>query len=192
MKKILDKVIIECLSYYIRKKVCLVGKGQRFSKTSGISFLDGSCRDDIILERNVDMYGILQTSNHGKIIFHEYSKIGSGCKVLCVNRVEIGAYTAIGQDVVITDNNNHPISPAYRKEMRLTSHGSDMRQWKHSVNAPIVIGENVWIGSNSRICKNVHIGDNAIVAECSVVTKDVPANSIVAGNPAKVVKVNIE
>lgn len=51
-----------------------------------------------------------------------------------------------------------------------------------------IIGENCWIGANVRICKGVTIGDNSVVAACSVVTKDVPANCIVAGNPAKVVK----
>ena len=45
-----------------------------------------------------------------------------------------------------------------------------------------IIGENCWIGANVRICKGVTIGDNSVVAACSVVTKDVPANCIVAGN----------
>ena len=67
-----------------------------------------------------------------------------------------------------------------------------MRMWKHSANAPIIIGENCWIGTNVRICKGVTIGDNSVIAACSVVTKDVPANCIVAGNPAKIVKSNID
>ena len=111
---------------------------------------------------------------------------------MCINRVEIGAYTAIAPEVTICDNNNHPVCPAFRKKMRMTPEGHIMRSWKYSANAPITIGENCWIGSNSRICKGVTIGDNAIVAACSVVTKDVPANSIVAGNPAKVVKTDID
>ena len=67
-----------------------------------------------------------------------------------------------------------------------------MRKWKHSVSSPIIIGENVWIGSNVRICKGVTIGDNSVIAACSVVTKDVPANAIAAGNPAKIVKTDID
>ena len=54
------------------------------------------------------------------------------------------------------------------------------------------IGDDCWIGTNVRICKGVTIGDNSIVAACSVVTKDVPANCIVAGNPAKIVKTGID
>ena len=76
--------------------------------------------------------------------------------------------------------------------MRPTPVDHDLRMWKHSVHAPIIIGENVWIGSHVRICKGVTIGDNSVVAANSVVTKDVPANCIVAGNPAKIVKTEID
>ena len=67
-----------------------------------------------------------------------------------------------------------------------------MRSWKYSASKPIRIGENVWIGENVRICKGVTIGNNAVIAACSVVTKDVPANAIAAGNPAKIVKTDID
>lgn len=62
----------------------------------------------------------------------------------------------------------------------------------HSANAPIAIGRNCWIGQNARIQKGVTIGDNSIIAANSVVTKDVPANAIAAGNPAKIVKTDID
>jgi acetyltransferase-like isoleucine patch superfamily enzyme len=54
--------------------------------------------------------------------------------------------------------------------------------------APIIIGNNVWIGSNSTILPGVVIGDNSIIGAGSVVTKNVPSNVIVAGVPAKVIK----
>ncbi|WP_376715052.1 DapH/DapD/GlmU-related protein [Janibacter limosus] len=54
--------------------------------------------------------------------------------------------------------------------------------------APIVIGRKVWIGANATILKGVTIGDGAIVAAGAVVTKDVPADSIVVGAPARVVR----
>ncbi len=56
------------------------------------------------------------------------------------------------------------------------------------VSAPIKIGDNVWIGANSVILKGVTIGNNAIIAAGSIVTKDVPANAIVGGCPAKVIR----
>ena len=57
--------------------------------------------------------------------------------------------------------------------------------------APIVLGKNVWIGSNATILQGVTIGDNAIVAAGAVVTKDVAANTVVGGVPAKFIR-NIE
>ena len=56
------------------------------------------------------------------------------------------------------------------------------------IPAPIIVGKNVWIGSNSTILQGVSIGDGAIVAAGAVVTKDVPANSIVGGIPAKLIR----
>lgn len=53
---------------------------------------------------------------------------------------------------------------------------------------PIIIGNNVWIGGHSVIIGGVEIGDNSIIASGSVVTKDVPENTIFAGNPAKKLK----
>jgi NDP-sugar pyrophosphorylase family protein len=54
--------------------------------------------------------------------------------------------------------------------------------------AEVVLEDNVWIGDSAIVCKGVHIGDNSIVGAGAVVTRDVPANTIVAGNPAKPVK----
>lgn len=93
---------------------------------------------------------------------------------------------------VITDNNNHPVNPIDRRIMTLTPSGSFERSWINSDNAPIIIGRNVWVGENARICKGVTIGDGAVIAANAVVTKDVPANSIAAGNPARIVKTQID
>ena len=57
--------------------------------------------------------------------------------------------------------------------------------------APIVLGRNVWVGSNSTILQGVTIGDGAIIAAGAVVTKDVPANTVVGGVPARHIR-NIE
>lgn len=64
----------------------------------------------------------------------------------------------------------------------------DPWKWHHAEAAPIVIEDDVWIGEYAAIMKGVTIGKGAIVAAHAVVTKDVPAYTVVAGNPAKVVK----
>lgn len=174
------------------KNATLKGNNHHFGLHSCVILQDGAIKENVIIEDGAWPLGIIQVQNNGKVIMHKHSKIDGSTKITCVNKVEIGAYTAIAVNTIICDNNNHPVSPAYRRKMRTTPEGSESRKWKYSDNAPIIIGENVWIGSNVRICKGVTIGDNSVIAACSVVTKDIPANCIAAGNPAKVVKMNID
>lgn len=106
-------------------------------------------------------------------------KLGSGffnsnIKIRCHERIEIGEDVAISHDVTIMDSDAHEgLWEGYEK------------------TKPIKIGNHVWIGTRVTILKGVTIGDNAIIAAGSVVTKDVPNNTIVAGVPAKVIKTDI-
>jgi acetyltransferase-like isoleucine patch superfamily enzyme len=68
------------------------------------------------------------------------------------------------------------------------NHGAVPEQRHITYPFPIVIGEYVWIGANATILPGVEIGDNAIIAAGAVVTKHVPENAVVAGVPAKVIK----
>lgn len=72
----------------------------------------------------------------------------------------------------------HPINPKYRKL------GKDY----YELAFPVKIGNNVWIGGKAIICPGVTIGDNVVVGAGAVVTKDVPSNVVVAGNPAKIIR----
>ena len=176
------------------QKVATISQNQDFNfcrKSSTISLMDGSSSKDIIIGEKVWMWGTLNSQSGGKIIMGDYSKIGGGSVINAVESVQIGNYTGIAENVHITDNNNHPVNPSYRKYMRICR-DMEPRYWKHSDHAPVIIGENCWIGRNVSIMKGVTIGDNSVIAANSVVTKSVPANCIAAGNPAKVVKTNIE
>lgn len=192
LRKIINYFRYQRAKRNLHKNATLIGHNHSLSPETRIELMDGARKENVILKDGCWPEGVITVQNNGAVIMHEHSKIGHTTRILCVNRVEIGAYTAIANGTTICDNNNHPISPSFRKKMRLTPVGDDMRMWKHSANAPIIIGENCWIGANVRICKGVTIGDNSIVAACSVVTKDVPANCIVAGNPAKIVKTGID
>jgi acetyltransferase-like isoleucine patch superfamily enzyme len=103
----------------------------------------------------------------GKRIF-----INSGCKFQDQGGVVIGDDCLIGHNAVMATL-NHDLIPSRRADMH---------------PAPIVVGRNVWIGSNATILPGVTIGDDAVVAAASVVTKDVPEKSIVVGSPARVVR----
>lgn len=103
----------------------------------------------------------------GKRVF-----INAGCKFQDQGGITIGDDTLIGHNAVLATL-NHGFAPEARKDM---------------APAPIVIGNNVWVGANVTILPGVTIGDNAIVAAGAVVTKDVAAGTVVGGVPAKYLK----
>ena len=176
----------------VKTNATIIGENHYIADSAVVILGDGATRDQVQLMDSCWLEGIIHVRSKGVVIMHENSRLAPSSQILSVNKVEIGPYTAIATNTTICDNNNHPVSPQYREYMRSTPKYNDAREWKHSDNAPIIIGRNCWIGSNVRICKGVTIGDNSVVAACSVVTKDVPANCIVAGNPAKVVKTDID
>jgi len=92
--------------------------------------------------------------------------------------VRIGEGTMIAPNVMIVDSDFHATWPP---EGRLTNPAFEM-------DADVVIGRNVWIGSRSMLLKGVNVGDNSIIAAGSVVVKDVPPNVIAGGVPARVLK----
>lgn len=190
--KLLKQIRLRKVTKKFKKNATLQGTNIEIGMHSIIRLADGARKENVILKEGCWPLGRIAVQSDGVFIMHEHSKIENTTRIQCVNRVEIGPYTAVAENTIICDNNNHPISPSYRKKMRLTPARHQMRMWKYSSSAPIIIGENCWIGSNVRICKGVTIGDNSVVAACSVVTKDVPANCVVAGNPAKVVKTDID
>lgn len=98
--------------------------------------------------------------------------INSGCHFQDQGGIKIGNNVLIGHNVVLATL-NHNFNPNLRGNI---------------IPSPIYIGNNVWIGSNSTICPGVTINDGAIIAAGSVVTKDIPENVIVGGNPAKIIK----
>lgn len=181
---------------FVRKDIAmhctLLGKSHGFRVNSRVKIAWGSTKDDVILHDHSELFGIIYSFNHGKVVMHEWSKLGPNSVISCANHIEIGRDTAIAFGVTIIDHNNHPINPSDRRYMRHTPHRSIERTPIYAAQKPIIIGENVWIGSNVRIQKGVTIGDNAIIASNSVVTHDVPANAIAAGNPARIVKEKID
>lgn len=112
----------------------------------------------------------------GEILIGDDSTFSHHCTLVSMAKIEIGRDTLIGNNVSIYDHNH-----GFRKA------GQPYREQGYEV-APILIGNNVWIGAHSVILKGVTIGDNAIIAAGSVVTGNIPAGELWGGTPAKKIK----
>jgi len=120
------------------------------------------------------------TGDLPKLIIGSNVSIGEHSHITCANKLIIGNNVLTGKKVLITDN----------------AHGSSKRRIldiapiirKVVSNGPVIIDDNVWVGEKASIMPNVHIGKGAIIGANAVVTKDVPAYTIVAGVPAKIIK----
>ncbi|MGL5722103.1 MAG: sugar O-acetyltransferase [Brevinema sp.] len=113
------------------------------------------------------------------IFIGENSYANYNLVILDICPVRIGANCMIAPNVQIHAA-THPVPFALRNER------ADGKIWEYGM--PITIGDNVWLGAGSIICPGVTIGDGAVVAAGAVVVKDVPANTLVGGNPAKIIK----
>lgn len=103
----------------------------------------------------------------------------SGGSICAASSIRIGAGCLIGANVTLADTDFHAISPSNR---RYNSNPDEIAV------APIVIEDNVFIGADVFILKGVTVGKNSVIGAASVVTRDVPENSVAAGNPARVVR----
>lgn len=101
------------------------------------------------------------------------SFINSDCKIRCHKEITIGEGCAISHDFTVMDSDAHELDG------------------NRNTN-PVHIGNHVWIGTRVTILNGVNVGDGAVIAAGSLVTKDVPAGSLVGGVPAKVIKEKVE
>lgn len=96
--------------------------------------------------------------------------INSGCLMMSAGGITIGDDTQIAANVQLISNNH------------------DLYERQVITCKPVHIGKNVWVGAGATILPGVTIGDNSVVGAGSVVTKNIPANAIAAGNPARIIK----
>lgn len=100
--------------------------------------------------------------------------INMGLTALDVAEIRIGADCQIGPHVQLLTP-THPVAPQPRRD-------------KLEAAKPITIGDNVWLGGGAIVCPGVTIGDNSVIGAGAVVTRDIPADSVAVGNPAKVIR----
>ena len=112
----------------------------------------------------------------GKLILEDYAQINSHCFLLAFDTIKIGKNSTLAYQTTILTSAN-PNYPYYR-----------LSKLYPPLHAPVIIGDNVWIGARSVVLPGVKIGNNVVVAAGAVVNKDVPDNCLVAGVPAVIKK----
>lgn len=183
MIRITDKIKRRYKAYLFRK-FCRLSGGLSVSASANV-FVEKGGRIDI--GKDCEICALLSCKKGGILTIGSHTTIRGG-EIQCLRKVQIGDHVIISNNVTISDNNNHPTSPLKRVKMCESGFHSTLWGWPESESAPVVICGNVWIGARCTILKGVTIGEGAIVACDSVVTKDVPPFTIAAGNPARIVK----
>ena len=114
--------------------------------------------------------------DYTNIVLHSNAEINTGCLLLAKDRIEIGENStlAYGATVLTSANPNGP--------------KNKLAELYPKMKAPVVIGDNVWVGANATILPGITIGEMSVIAAGAVVTKDVPSGVLVAGNPAVIKK----
>ena len=127
------------------------------------------CEGVVSLQRGVRLVvdGGTMTIGHGTNVN------GLGTRLLCRQEVTVGEHCTLSWDVTVTDSDFHALVVDGEQQ---------------PADGPVRLGDRVWVGTRAVVLKGVTIGDDAVVAAGAVVTRDVPAGSVVAGVPARVVR----
>lgn len=176
--EVYDSTDIEILKFQMKliqkvnayNKVPLTNNGIR-KRNKMLHQMLGGCGEDVYIETPFHAnFG----GSHVFIGNHFYANFN--LTLVDDGLIKIGDHVFIGPNVTIATA-QHP------KDHELRAKG-------YQYNLPVVIGNNVWIGSNAVVLPGVTIGDNTIIGAGSIVTKDIPSNVIAVGNPCKVIKEN--
>jgi acetyltransferase-like isoleucine patch superfamily enzyme len=154
-------------------------------------FMRSKHRPAVVLGNHVSCYAGCSFSlgPNGRATVGDFTLL-NGAMIMAEELIEIGSHVLISWNVGIADSDFHPIDAALRRQdtYALAPFYPDRPERPKIKTAPVKICDGAWIGMGAVILKGVTIGENSVVAAGAVVTKSVPPNVIVAGNPAVIVK----
>lgn len=167
---------------------CIIGDKTVFYPSANVINALGK-KDNIVIGANCHIKGEFFLFGHGgRIELGDYCYLGDNSRVWSAKRIRIGHRVLISHNCNIFDNDTHPLDPDARHrqfvDIITTGHPKviDLKEEE------VIIEDDVLIGANATVLKGVTLGRGAIVAAGSVVTRNVPPFTIVAGNPARIVR----
>jgi NDP-sugar pyrophosphorylase family protein len=135
--------------------------------------------DDVTIDGRCHFFFAARYNRRPTLTIGDATGIGHNCSFVIGERISIGKHCRIASGIHMFDVPGHPSDPASRRA-GMPANPEDVR--------PITIGDNVWIGNNAILYPGVTIGDNSVVSMGSVVMNSVPADTVVAGNPARQIR----
>jgi len=163
---------------------CNVAEGASMHRHSRVWNFQADKNSIAIGARSHILGELLVCAHGGSIRIGDACNIGEGSRIWSAASIAIGDRALISHGVNIHDTTSHSLSAASRHDHFISIIASGHPMVVDDVSAPIVIEDDAWIGFNATILKGVTIGKGAVVGAASLVTKDVPAYTVVAGNPA--------
>lgn len=106
---------------------------------------------------------------------------------VCAEKIVVGDDVLVSWGCTVVDHNSHAISWK-KRSYDVVNWLNGKKDWEYVDSRPVIIQSKAWVGFNVIILKGVTIGEGAIIGAGSVVTKDVPSHTVVAGNPAKIIR----
>lgn len=188
---VLKRAVIKYRNYQYRQ-IATVSKSAVIHDEASIRNLYDSPRK-IIIGDNTHIRCDIYLYKGGFISIGRDCYIGENSYIWSKERISIGDRVLIGHNVNIMDNTTHPIDAKLRHQdymniIGITEEHDKLKCEKYCDSAPIIISDDSWIASNVTILKGIKIGEGAIVASGSVVTRNVEPHTMVAGNPARIVR----
>jgi acetyltransferase-like isoleucine patch superfamily enzyme len=177
-----DRVRSGVVAFILGASGLRLGAGSQILGGRHIAFGKGIYAGRSLWLEAVTTYGA--QSFKPNIVIGDYVCFSDNVHISAIDSITVGAHTLFGSKVYVSDH-NHGVYRGYRQ----SSPDEPPARRLLGGGGPVVIGENVWIGDNSVIVGPADIGSGAIIAANAVVRGEVPANTMVAGAPAKPVKV---
>lgn len=179
LKKAMDKLQRAYVQHFLVPQFNRIGKAPYFLAPWYVEIYKGPINFGdyvhVIASRDQKVRFTVWTEGDavGEINIGDHCLVCPGARVSAAQNITIGDSCMLASGCYVTDADWHDLYNRVQIVGR---------------TAPVVLHDNVWVGDSAIVCKGVTIGENSIVGAGAVVTKDVPANVVVAGNPAKVVK----
>lgn len=148
-------------------------------------------------EKSVVACAVTLERDKGTVTIGDRSFVGGDTRLICACEISIGSDVMIAWGCTIVDHDSHSLDwhdraedvHRWREGLHLgVAHAAFLKDWSKVPMAPVIISDKAWLGFDVTVLKGVTIGEGAVVAARSVVTRDVPNWTLVGGNPARTIR----